>query len=286
MSLWSRNELSIVLGPQRIEIRHTERKLTSLGFKSYVRAYESFTCNVSKESGTQWQSAVSTLEQKLPAFVKRKMKVNVILSNYFVHYMLVPWFDKMSDEDDLAFAKHSFIEVYGNAAESWSVLVSPCGAGIASLACSVDSKLLDELRGLFGQLGLHIQSIQPQLMVAINSCRASLKGRDAWVAFLEPEVLCLAVLRKGQLVWIRKLQIGNEWQEELPTILAREEFIADAGIFMNEVCLWAPYLENADVLNVGRWQIQHLKPTFNVSHAKIEMPSFLDDGVVNEPALS
>ena len=286
MSLLSRNELSIVLGPHQIELLHTERKLTLLGFKSYVRANESFTCNASKENGMTWQSAVNTLENTLTAFAKHKMKVNVTLSNHFMNYMLVPWFDNMSDEDDVVFARQSFIEVYGKAAESWSVRISPCGVGIASLACSVDSKLLDELRGLFGQMGFVIQSIQPQLMEAINSCRTSLKGRDAWLAILEPEVLCLALLKKGRLVWIRKLHIGDDWQKELPIILEREEFIADAEIVLEKVYLWTPYLENTDVSYLGRWHIQYLNPTSNVSYSRNAMPSLFDDGIVNEPALS
>lgn len=209
MSLLLRNELDIVLSPGRIELLHVERRLTLRGYKSYVRENEIISCDIPATGETAWSSAVKMLEMKLPSFIECKMHTSVILSNHFMHYILVPWLDKMNDEEEMIFAQHCFREVYGSVADSWNVRISPSKAGDATLASAVDSRLLEELRGLLGRMGFPIKSIQPQLMVAFNSCRTSLQGRNAWIALLEPGSLCLAVLRKGQLVWIRKLRIGE-----------------------------------------------------------------------------
>lgn len=260
MSLLSHNELRIVLSPERVALLHTRRALTPRGYRSGVEAKRIIPCEMPADGEMPWHSAVNTLGLALPSLVKHRMEVQVTLSNHFMRYLLVPWIDKMSDEEELVFARHCFRETYGEAADSWTVRISPGRAGAASLASAVDTGLLDGLRGSLGQQGLDIKSIQPHLMVAFNSCKASLKGRTAWVALLEPGNLCLAVLQHGHLAWIRKLRIGAAWCEELPAILDREAYVADADGMADEVLLWAPHLEERDIPAMERWNIRHLNP--------------------------
>ena len=266
MSLLSRNELRIVLSPEQIALLHTERKLTLRGYQSEAPAKTIIPCEAAADGEMPWSRAVKTLEMTLPSFINQKPEVNVTLSNHFMRYLLVPWIDKMNDAEEMIFARHCFREMYGNAADSWTVRSSPGRAGVATLASAVDTGLLDDLRGSLGQMGLDIKSIQPHLMAAFNSCQPSLKGRSAWVALLEPGSLCLAVLQKGQFAWIRMLRIGDAWQEELATILQREAYLADVDTEMDEVLLWAPHLEDIGIPAVGRWKIRHLEPSVNLRH--------------------
>ncbi len=260
MSLLSHNELRIVLGPERIALLQTTRMLTPRGYRSGIQSKRIIPCEAPLDGETPWHSAVKTLEVALPSLIKPRMHAKVTIANHFMRYLLVPWIDKMSDEEELSFARHCFRETYGDAADTWTVRISPGRVGAASLASAVDTGLLEKLRGSLGQQGLDIKSIQPHLMVAFNSCQAGLENRSTWVALLEPGSLCLAVLQKGQFVWIRKLRIGEAWSEELATILDREACMADAEGVANEVLLWAPHVEKLDFPSSGRWKIQHLKP--------------------------
>lgn len=269
MSLWSRNELDIALSPGRIEMLHVERKLTLRGYQSRVRTSETIPCEIPAAGEPAWSGALRMLEMKLASSIKSKADVSVTLSNHFMHYMLVPWFDEMNDEEEMVFARHCFSDVYGSAADSWSVRISPGKAGDAALASAVDSRLLEELRGLFKKTGFTVKSIQPRLMAAFNSCQAGLRGRSAWVALLEPGNLCLAVLRQGKIVWIRKLRIGEAWQEELSTILEREAYLSDAEVVSNELFLWAPHLEDSEMPELGRWKIQNLDPSLEPDRLQV-----------------
>jgi hypothetical protein len=253
--------LRIVLRPERIELMRSGRKLTARGYQRHVHDNVIIPCAPAVDETRPWNGAIKTLEMNLPSFAERKTEVNVVLSNHFMHYLLVPWLSKLSDEEEMVFAQHCFKEMYGSAADSWSVRTSPGPAGVATVASAVDTRLLDELRELLGRMGLDIRSIQPDLMEAYNSCRDILEGRNAWIALLEPGSLCLAVLQKGQLVWIRKLRIGDVWHEELPTLLEREAYLADAEAAMDEVFLWAPHLEGTEIPAAGRWKIRHLQAT-------------------------
>lgn len=264
MSPLSRNELSIVLCPEQIGLLRTERKLTLRGYQHYVRARKIIPCETGsraeKPGEKPWSRAVEALESALPSIISRKMEVNVVLSNHFMQYALVPWVDKLSDDEEMALAQHCFREMYGNSADSLRVRISPGRAGMAAVASAVDTSLLDELNKLTKRMRLGLKSIQPHLMVAYNSCRASLEGRSAWVALLEPDNLCLAVLQKGQLAWIRKMRITDDWHEALPALLEREAYLADTPVAMDEVFLWAPHLDDIEVTRGWRWKVRHLTP--------------------------
>jgi hypothetical protein len=265
----SRDELSIVLAPGRVALLRAERALTLRGYQRRIGAREMIACESEAaaaaefpESGEMpWSRAIASLEAALPAIAQSRMDVNVILSNHFMHYALVPWFDDLTDEEELALARHCFDEMFGGAAESLSVRVSPGRAGVAALASAVDTRLLEDLRALLDRTNLELKSIQPHLMVAYNSCRDRLAGCNAWVALMERRSLCLAALQGGELAWVRKLRIGDDWQQELPSILEREAYLAATEVNMDEVLLWAPHLADTEIPAGWRWKFRPMKPS-------------------------
>jgi hypothetical protein len=259
VSLLSRNELRVVVCPDRLALQRAEVRLTRRGYVTQAQAREVVASAGDAETGDNWSAALRTLEEALPRFAAAGMQAQVVLSNHFIHYMLVPWMDNLSDAEELVFARHCFSEIYGAAADDWSVRVSLGRRGAPTLASAVPTKLLEDLRGAFEKVAVRVHSIQPHLMAACNSCDAGLEGRSAWIALLERNSLCLAMLHQGQLTWVRQLRIGDEWHAELPAILEREAYLADAAE-TDEVLLWAPHLDGAQVPPMGRWRIEHLIP--------------------------
>lgn len=260
MSRLSRNELSVFLYPERVALLRIERRLTLRGYARTVLARAIVPCESHRPGEKAWRAAIDTLGAQLPAFVSRNMHVSVVLSDKFMHYALIPWFDNLTDEEDLAMAQHRFREMCGDAADALSVRVSQGPAGAPSLAAAVDKELLQELSSLMGKMEIRMASVQPHLMVAYNSCRATLEGRSTWIALLEPNCLCIGALQDGRFAWIRKLRIGDAWMEELPDILEREACLADTDIHMDEVMLWAPHLAEEPLPTAGRWRIRRLVP--------------------------
>ncbi len=258
MSLLSHDRLSIVLSPHQIAVLHTRRRLSLRRTQLDVVGREVIPASASGEN--QWSGAVGALGAVLPRLARPGMWANVILSNHFVSYVLVPWRDNMSDEDEMAYARHCFKETFGDASNSWDVRVSPSRAGTPAVASAVDGSMLAELLQLLGRAGVTIKSIQPHLMLAFNSCRAAMRGRTAWFAILEPGNVCLSLLRNGQFAWMRKIRIGDAWEEEFPGVLAREAYLAEEGMETKDVFLWAPQLEGKNAMERGRWNIMHLKP--------------------------
>lgn len=259
MSPLSRNDLSIVLSPASAALLSSGTKLTLRGTEHAI--FDRAVIPSANRGEMLWSGALEALGAALPRFARHGMQATVILSNHFVSYVLVPWYDNLSDEDEIAHAQHCFKELYGDTADGWEVRVSPNSAGLPALASAVDTRLLDELHGMLEGAGLSIKSIQPHLMAAFNCCRHSLQGRNAWFALLEPGNLCLGILQKGQFSWMRKMRIGNAWNEELSMHLEREAYLAEGGGVTNDVLLWAPQHENRDTPGLARWNIQYLRPS-------------------------
>lgn len=261
MSPLLRDELRVLLGPDQVVLVRVGRELTSRGLKHRVLAKTVEECAAVASGEVSWDAAIKMLEAKLPGLADRRMFATVILSNHFMRYVMVPWSEALSDEaEEMAVARHCFRQVYGDAAESWELRLSPEPAVARQLASAVDGRLLALLRGLFEQAGVTLKSVQPYLMAVYNNCRASLQERSAWLVLFEPGCLCLALMQQGRLASVRTMRIGSDWHDSLPLILEREACLAESDTASEAVFLWAPGLGNAALPASGRWQMHNLQP--------------------------
>ncbi len=261
MLLRLRDEHRIVLHPNRVVMARVKRELARHGLKRHVQAIHELPCATAKDDELPWSSALRVLEAAMPEFCGGKSHASVVLSNHFMRYVLVPWSDALKDaKEEMAYAQHSFSELYGRDCSEWELRISPGQGCMSQMASAVDTRLLKSLRELSGRLGVNLRSIQPHLMLAYNACRTSLRDRSAWLALVEHGNLCLALLHKGRWSWVRSMRTGEHWQEELPLFLDRESLNADMETHVNEVFLWAPEHEDEPAVSSGRWKIHNLQP--------------------------
>ena len=261
MSLLLREDHRILLCHDQVTLSTTRRELTRRGVKRHMLENQVLPGN-DAAGGMPWDAPLNALEGVLPSLAHRNSHVTAIISNHFVRYVLIPWSDALSnDREEMAFARHSFREMYGSDADSWELRINHNKAGMAQLACAVDIRLLDGLRGLFNRKGVRLHSIQPHLMAAYNSCRATLRNRNAWLVIPERSNLCLALLQDGQWSWVRSMRAGAGWREELPLLMEREELLANTDAAINEVFLWAPDCRDDALPANSRWQFQYLPPS-------------------------
>ena len=260
MSPWLREELRIVLCPHQVMLLPVRRTLTMRGLRHTIHDPQTVSCQGA--TGAQpWRSALPALEAALPSAATRRSAATVVLSNHFLRYVLVPWRAGLDDaQEDLSYARHCFTKVYGKAALQWEVRLSPQAPEMPRVASAVDTDLLDGLRSVFTRTGVAARSIQPHLMAAFNNARGHLRQHSAWLALLEPGLLCLALLRNGHWSRVRTLRIERPWREELPQALEREAFLADDPEVPHEV--WVGRLEAGDLVfpEIDPWQFHALTP--------------------------
>jgi len=150
-------------------------------------------------------------------------RATVLLSSHFVRYLVLPWSQALTSEEDwIAFAHHSFQSTYGAASTSgWHIRLSDTGPGRARVASAVDCALIDALCSVPG-----VVSIQPHLMSAFNARRREIGGKAAWFVLQEPARLTITLVVGGEWQLVRTRQVNGDWQAALPALLDRESALS------------------------------------------------------------
>lgn len=254
MSLWSREELRIVLQPGRAGLDRVRRLPAWSGRREEILTSHWLDCE-SADKSRPWQAALHALAGVLPEHAGARGPATVILSNHLVRYALVPWSAELSDaEEEMAFVRHSFVRIYGDAALQWQFRLSHGAARLPRIASAVDGELLDGLRGTFSAAGITLRSVQPNLMMAVNSFKRRLRGMSAWFALVEPGYLCLALLQNGRWSRVRGIRVGANWALELGLLLERETLLLEGDAPPDVLHLWQQVPAGAAGPVPGHWQ--------------------------------
>lgn len=259
MSLLSRDELRVVFGPDQLILLKARAQRSLLGWQREVVDKRILPCVRQNDDAEPWGATLAALELALPTFTAASARTTIVLSNHFVRYAMIPWSDALSDEqEERAYAEHTFREIYGDEAADWELRISPNRAGKPQMASAVDAQLLHALRELGARHQLVLDSIQPLLMLAYNQSQAALHDKDAWLVIVEQSYLCVMLLRSGQWVWVRTLRSSDAWAQELPALLDREAFLADADVQTQDVFISSP--QRAVLPEGTRWHFHYFQP--------------------------
>lgn len=256
MSLSWRERVHVGLTPRQVTLARLARS-----FAPRVVAKEMVACPEPAEAGAPlWQPALAALQLALSHRQWKHAEVRIILSNHFVHYLLIPWQEKVSGaEEQLALARHSFSEVYGDAVDEWDLLWSEGHPPAPSLACAVDRRLLAGLRETCAANRLPLTSIQPYFAVAFNRWRRELDGERDWFLLAEEGRLCLAWFQGGDWAGLHCQQVSAGWGRELPQILERALLLAGRDHPPERLCISAPEQAPGDVALAEGWSGSLLK---------------------------
>ena len=168
--------------------------------------------------------AVAALARQLDAHPQAaKTRVACIVPSRFVRYLAVPWNAAMqSASARQAFAEHCFRETFGTLARDWVVRVDAPHWERPSLACAMESGLLDALARMMAERKLVLCSVQPALMHEFNALdRASTAGAR-WIVVPDADGLTLLLVEDGHVVCVKVVAGGLG---EVDAILAREWFM-------------------------------------------------------------
>jgi hypothetical protein len=167
-----------------------------------------------------WRAALQALAQALEEAGASRASATVVLSNHFVRYLVLPWQPELNSARELAeLARLRLQAVYGDAAADWTVRCSEGGWGQTSVACAIDSALLEGLQAVLDARHLRLASLQPLLMAAFNDLRRRF-GDDAAFAIVEPGRVCVGLMQQGAFDAIASRRAGAD------AVLAVEQELA------------------------------------------------------------
>ena len=179
-----------------------------------------------------WKAAVDALAQALDPPPPRAARARVVLSNHFVRYAVVPWRDDLASQADRdAFVREVFEEHYGSACAGWTLREDNAAAGLPSLACGVDTQLIERLRETFRKARMRIAAIQPLYMAAFNRHRRAVGERGCFLVY-EHGRLCSGSFHDGQwrAIHATRVEVGTPIAATIEREVMRHGLGADAPI--------------------------------------------------------
>jgi hypothetical protein len=199
---------------------------------------------VERESGSRaepvepWRGAVDALALALREQRGQVGRVELVLSDHFVRYLLIPWSEALvGDRERQSFAQLAFRDLYGPLADAWDLCLDEQPAGQGSLACAVDRALASSLREVVARAGGQLVALTPSLADCINRHRAALKAAEFCFAAAEPGRISLAFHSRSGWQAVRSRRIDGLLPETLPTLLKQEAVVGGAmGGGMLYVC--------------------------------------------------
>lgn len=245
-----------LLWPNRLEIALTVHGATIVSMSLAAGRNElkqTFFPVIQSNHLPNWQPASTSLEALLTAMqVKPNTHLSVVLSSDFVRYQLLPAQQiAMNSAEKLAYAAAAYKEIYGAETDDWKIKLHDIGFKQASIGAAIDESFLDKLQQVTQQHKIKLTSVQPHLMGAYNSCSNQLSKLSGYFVIVETSKILLLNMQLGQCQNLRMGVIGNDWQQDLKQLLARESMLnAENG---KEILLYAPVHQN--MIKIEGWQV-------------------------------
>ena len=210
-----------------------------------------------------WDGAMAVLKDQSDAILDEALDVTVILSNHFVRYALVSWNEALSGtQEQLAFARHSFVKIHGDRAKTWALSLSEESKGAPRVASAIDAELLERIRQCFPSGGkARLVSVQPCLMAAVNLWYRPVSKDGAWLLIAERGRNCLAFHAEGRWQSIINTKGSHaspaEWSELLDRERLRTAIVAPATKVL--VCAFTE-VALQELPDGGEWQFEPALP--------------------------
>ena len=254
--LW-RDRMAVAVTPSRIVLVRTHGLLRpKVVAKSSVAVAGTDTAN-------SWQPALDTLAKLMHNDTQwQAATVNVVVSNHFVRYQLIPWSAMVSSAAmRSAYVRESFAQVYGDSTATWDYSVSTTRHGAAWFASAIDQPLLTQLEDAVGQGQSTLRSVVPYLMPVFNRARRMLKEKNMWFVQMEPNKLLLILVIDGRWQAVSGHQVSTgQWQTQLPLLLEREWHLHGSGSMPRRVVMAAADIAPLTLDDTGTWQFDWLPP--------------------------
>jgi len=216
--LW-RNRLVVFVGAEHISVLKLGRGVKP---KLLGRRDEVFHPS---ENQAPWQAALEALDAILAEPEWQAPDMDVVLSNRFVRYAVVPFNDQLKKyAEQEAFAKHVLNQSHGAAAGQWALRIQKAKAGVPALVGAVDQALVDALGGLCRAHGTKLHTITPYLTAVFNRSRGVFGEGQAWLVVAEAGYSLFALIDKGNFSAING--VFHSTMQELPALLDRENLVS------------------------------------------------------------
>ena len=235
MSPLLRDQLHVFLGPDELVIHHVNRRI----FGNKV-SMSTTPCPEADSNQALWQPAIDQLEKTM-GLIGNKCELSVVISNAFVRYQLLDAQAELkSYEEESAYVKFKFNEIYGGISNHWDFTWGPGLQVSPQVVTAIDQALLLKLKALCVAFHARLISVQPSLARLFNALNKQSKSDGLRFIFIEGRHLCAGLLAKGQWVGLRSARFEGVLQDNLSDMIEREFVMTDTSMVNQELVLCLP----------------------------------------------
>ncbi len=168
-----------------------------------------------------WRPAVAAATAALAEAQWANAALEVIVADSLLRYRVLTWQPGLAgDDEEIAYARLKFREIYGPLAETWEIRLADAPPGESRIACAMDSALMGALMALRG--ARPPEAVRPAFVYAFNRLRRRLGGPLSALLLAEGGHATLGVLQGGRWLTLSGRRIEGPASEALPSLLARE----------------------------------------------------------------
>jgi hypothetical protein len=166
--------------------------------------------------------ALTDFDHDLAALASpRGTSLHLQLAGGLTRWQIVPFNASLRGaQQHRLFAQHCFVQACGERARHWSIQVQQPGWNRSTLACAIDTSLLDGLAARALQAGRRIGRIEPALSAAHDAVRRVLGDAAYWFVLVEAGLSTALFMSDGEPRRIKPAAAGVD----LGRLLDREWF--------------------------------------------------------------
>ena len=248
MSPWWREEISARIAPGGITLLRNSR-----GPRRRVLDRQSVT--TSNPDSTAWQPVVELLGAQIDARKWRNADLGVVLGGHLARYLVLPWIEKLRDADALVFARQSFVDVHGKAAEDWAICLGRAVRGLPRIAAAADRKMIEALHSQARVLRLKLRSVRPVLDAAAEDLARVDARMTGWLAIVESGNSCVARFRGGECMTVRTARFAEPAEQHLLAQLEQDAMCAGLDSGTGKLYVYAALPLDDTTLRQHGWKV-------------------------------
>jgi hypothetical protein len=159
--------------------------------------------------------------------VLKPKQLDVVLSDSMVRYACFPWRSALrSAQEDLAFARLSFDDVYGaSVSNEWHLAFSLASPGVSRLMVATPKSLFELLSTNLSRALPAVVSIKTGLTQSLSTHKNALP-REGWLVNVEENTVTFASWNPKGWTWVNTVRAAVTSPADLRTLLQQELTIA------------------------------------------------------------
>lgn len=266
MSLLLPDTVTLYISPDKVQ------GLRTSGMRGQViAAYEADAVVQAADGWLALTKACTALSKVL-----KPKQLDVVLSDSMVRYACFPWRPELrSAQEDLAFARLGFEDVYGaNASSDWHLGFGLASPGLSRLMVATPKSLFELLSCNFSQTLPAVKSIKTGLTRTLSNHKKSLQN-EGWLVNVEDDAVTFGSWNTTGWTWVNTVRASVASPEDLNSMLRQELTISGAQLSPTQlvsVAVHAPLLgqrQFADLTGVRMTTLRAIQARF----APLEMPA-------------